>query len=212
LSIGLRIPYRGATFFLVPTFHTRRLPHCHAIGQPIFLTWRLHGSLPTSRSFPPGTISGQAFLAMDRLLDNARTGPLYLREPEIAGMVVESIHHQERALGHYHLHSYVVLANHVHLLVTPCVEVSKLMQSLKRFTAKEANCILSRTGQPFWQEESYDRLVRDETEFRRIARYIDMNPVKAGLVNTPQEFLWSSARPIDNRPQVGNLPYQAAST
>jgi REP element-mobilizing transposase RayT len=185
----------------VLTFHTRRLPHYHAIGQPIFLTWRLHGSLPASRVFPAGTTSGQAFATMDRLLDNARTGPLYLQQPKIASMVVESIHDQERALGHYRVHSYVVMANHVHLLITPCVEVSKLMQSLKRFTAKEGNRMLGLTGKPFWQEESYDRLVRDETEFRRIARHIDMNPVRAGLA-APEEFPWSSARPIDNRPQA----------
>jgi REP element-mobilizing transposase RayT len=142
---------------------------------------------------------------MDRLLDNARTGRLYLRQPEIARMVVEAIHYQESALGHYRLHNYVVMANHVHMLVTPRVEVSKVMQSLKRFTAKEANRMLNQTGQHFWQDESYDRLVRDEIEFRRIQRYIEMNPVKAGLAATPEEFRWSSARPINNRPQVGNL-------
>ena len=81
------------------------------------------------------------------------------------------------------------------------------MHSLKRFTAREGNKILGVTGRPFWQEESYDRVVRDEIEFRRIKRYIEMNPVKAGFVATPEEFLWSSARPIDNRPQVDNLPY-----
>ena len=83
------------------------------------------------------------------------------------------------------------------------------MQSLKRFTAREANRMLGRTGQAFWQEESYDRLVRDETEFRRITRYIEMNPVNAGLAVSPEEFPWSSTRPIDNRPQVDNLPYDA---
>jgi putative transposase len=181
------------------TFHTRRLPHYRSIGRPVFLTWRLPGSLPANRSFPAGTTSGQAFLAMDRLLDNARTGPLYLRQPEIARMVVEAIHYQEDALGHYALYNYVVMGNHVHILVTPRVEVSKAMQSLKRFTAKEANCMLNRTGRPFWQDESYDRLVRDETEFRRIVRYIEMNPVKAGLVASPEEFPWSSVSPIDNR-------------
>jgi putative transposase len=189
-------------------FHTRRLPHYHPVGQAMFLTWRLHDSLPAGRSFPAATTSGQAFLAMDRLLDNARTGPLYLRQPEIASMVVEAIHYRERSLdrerslGHYHLHCYVVMGNHVHILITPRVPVSKLMHSLKRVTGREANRILGLTGQPFWQDESYDRVVRNETEFRRIARYIEMNPVKAGLTATPEEFLWSSARPIDNRPQV----------
>jgi putative transposase len=105
------------------------------------------------------------------------------------------------------LHCYVVMGNHVHLLITPRVPVSKLMQSLKRVTAREGNRILGITGRPFWQDESYDRIVRDETEFRRIGRYIEMNPVSAGMAATPEEFPWSSARPIDNRPQVANLPH-----
>ena len=181
------------------TFYRRRLPHYRSLEQPIFITWRLRGSLPANRAFPPPTTSGQAFVAMDRLLDNARTGPLYLRQPEIASVVVEAIHYRERE-RHYQLHSYVVMPNHVHLLVTPLADVSKLMQSLKRFTAREGNRILGLTGQSFWQDESYDRLVRNETEFERIANYIEMNPVKCGLAVTPEEFPWSSARPINNRP------------
>jgi REP element-mobilizing transposase RayT len=191
----------------VTTFHSRRLPHYHSIGQPIFLTWRLHGSLPANRSFLSVTTSGRAFLAMDRILDHACTGPLFLRMPEIASMVVDSI--LFRDLRHYQLHAYVVMPNHVHLLITPLVEVSKVMQSLMRFTARDANRILGLTGQPFWQAESYDRLVRNETEFQRIAHYIEMNPVKSGLAATPEEFAWSSGRPIDNRPQDAILPYRA---
>ena len=184
----------------MPDFHGRHLPHYYAIGQPIFLTWRLHGSLPANRSFPSTTTSGQAFVTMDRLLDNARTGPLYLRQPELAAMVVEAIRYRQECLGHYQLHAYVVMANHVHLLITPYVEVSRLMQSLKRFTAREGNRMLGLTGQPFWQDESYDRLVRDRAEFQRIVRYIETNPVKAGLAANPEDFPWSSAGPIDNRP------------
>jgi REP element-mobilizing transposase RayT len=98
------------------------------------------------------------------------------------------------------MHAYVVMANHVHLLITPHVEVSRLRQSLKRFTAREGNRMLGLTGEPFWQDESYDRLVRDETEFQRIARYIEMNPVKAGLAVRPEDFPWSSAGPIHGVP------------
>lgn len=181
------------------TFHTRRLPHYHPIGHPIFLTWHLHGSLPTGRYFPPGTTSGQAFVAMDRLLDNARTGPLHLTDPKIAQITLDTIHYHESALGHYRLHKFVVMRNHVHLLITPSLEVSKVMQSLKRFTARESNRILGVSGQPFWQEASYDRVVRDQTEFLRIARYIEMNPVKAGLVDWPEEFCWSSAWMVNKR-------------
>jgi hypothetical protein len=53
--------------------------------------------------------------------------------------------------------------------------------------------MLGLTGQIFWQHESYDRLVRTAEEFRKVARYIEMNPVNAGLVASPCEFPWSSA-------------------
>jgi len=119
-------------------------------------------------------------------------------------MVVDAIHY--RSGSGYELHSFVVMANHVHLLITPAIDVSLLTKSLKRFTAREGNRMLGRTGHPFWQDESYDRLVRND-EFRRIARYIEMNPVKAGLVASPEEFRWSSAWPITNRPQAASLHY-----
>ena len=176
------------------TIHTRRLPHIYVTGQPIFLTFNLHGSFPPGRAFPEATASGQTFAAMDRLLDSVRAGPFYLRQPEIAGMVVETLLHHERAMAHYDLHNYVVMPNHVHMLITPVAPVSKVMQSLKRFTGREGNRILGVTGRAFWQEESYDRLVRDGKEFERIAKYIEMNPVRAGLAFTPEEFPWSSAR------------------
>ena len=70
--------------------------------------------------------------------------------------------------------------------------------------------MLGLTGTPFWQDESYDRLVRDDQEFKRIATYIEMNPVRAGLVATPEVFQWSSAWPIENRPQINNLPHNPA--
>jgi REP element-mobilizing transposase RayT len=144
---------------------------------------------------------------MDRPLDNARTGPLYLRQPVVANIVVDAV--RNRNGGPYQLHNFVVMPNHVHLLITPRVPVSRLMQSLKRFTAREGNRILGLTGRSFWQDESYNQLVRNELEFKRIARYIEMNPVRAGLAATPEEFQWSSAWPIDNRPQINNLPHKA---
>ena len=78
-------------------------------------------------------------------------------------------------------------------MITPFVEVSKITHALKRFTARSANQILGLTGQPFWQDESYDHLVREDPEFDRIVRYIENNPVKAGFVAQPEDFTWSSA-------------------
>lgn len=130
---------------------------------------------------------------MDRLLDEARTGPLYLRQETVAEMMVEAIHHNASALEHYSLHAFVVMANHVHLLISPHAPLPTLMKSLKGITAKRANQMLARKGR-FWQEESYDHQARNDLEFERIRRYIEENPVRAGLVREPAEFPWSSAR------------------
>jgi putative DNA methylase len=66
------------------------------------------------------------------------------------------------------------------------------MHSLKSYSAHEANRVLARSG-PFWQHESYDHWVRDETELERIVEYIAANPVKAGLAKQAHEWRWSSA-------------------
>ena len=174
--------------------YQRRLPHFDVIDQPLFVTFRLHGSLPASRVFPPAGIesAGKAFVAVDRLLDASATGPLVLRRPEIAEMVVAALWHGERELHRYQLHSFVVMPNHVHLLATPHVLAAKWLGPLKGFTAHQANLLLGTHG-PFWQDESYDHLVRSDTEFERIRAYIEQNPVKAGLAASAEEFAWSSA-------------------
>jgi REP element-mobilizing transposase RayT len=130
---------------------------------------------------------------MDRLLDDASTGPLYLRQPVLADMVVEAILYQENVLHHYDLHAFVVMPNHVHLLITAALSLPAVTKSLKGITAKRANAILARTGEPFWQDESYDHVVRNEAEFERIRRYIEQNPVRAGLVREAIEYRWCSA-------------------
>ena len=78
------------------------------------------------------------------------------------------------------------------ILLTPTVAASKLQQSLKGFTARHANLVLGRTGEQFWQRESYDRWVWNSGEFERIAAYIENNPATAGAVSQPEEFRWSS--------------------
>jgi REP element-mobilizing transposase RayT len=84
------------------------------------------------------------------------------------------------------------MPNHVHLLATPHVLAGQWLGPLKGFTAHQANLLLGTHG-PFWQEESFDRLVRTDTEFDRIRAYIEQNPVKAGLAGSAEEFRWSSA-------------------
>jgi len=174
-------------------FHQRRLPHWEALGRPVFVTFRLCGSLPPSRVFPGEQLtSGRAFVAMDRLLDGARGGPLFLKRPEIARLVVRALLDGQDRFRRYQLHAFVVMPNHVHLLATPHMAAARWLGPLKGYTARQANALLGREG-PFWQDESYDHLVRNGEEFQRILRYIDNNPVRAGLAASPAQFPWSSA-------------------
>jgi REP element-mobilizing transposase RayT len=85
------------------------------------------------------------------------------------------------------------MANHVHLLIRPKITPDHLLKSLKGASARFANRLLGRTGEPFWQKESYDHWVRNQSEFEKIRAYIENNPVRAGLVRSPQDFPRSSA-------------------
>jgi REP element-mobilizing transposase RayT len=90
-------------------------------------------------------------------------------------MVADSI--GKGSVCDYRLHAWVAMPNHVHLLITPQVEVSALLRRLKGASAREGNKLLGQTGRPFWQDESYDHLVRSADEFHRIEKYILQNPV-----------------------------------
>jgi REP element-mobilizing transposase RayT len=114
---------------------------------------------------------------MDRILDSARTGPTFLKQPEIAEIVVKPLHDGEQ-FGRYELHAWVVMANRVHLLVTPRVVATRWLGPLKGYSGHCANQLLHRHG-PFWQDESYDHLVRSADEYRRIhgtLRIIQLGP------------------------------------
>jgi putative transposase len=167
----------------------RRLPHIFDEGSTLFITWHLAGSLPRERYPPPGKMnSGAAFVWMDRYLDTSQEGPQWLVREEIAKIVEDVLHRQD-----CDLHGYVIMPNHVHVLLAPKISPSRLMQSIKGTSAREANKLLGISGKPFWQHESYDHLVRTAEEFRKILKYIENNPVKAGLAATPETYRWSSA-------------------
>ncbi len=172
----------------------RRLPHVYPEGRWLFLTWCLHGALRTDEFAPPGKVSArEAFRLMDRRLDAARGAVL---GDKVAALVEEALK-VGAEWGRYELGPFVIMPNHVHTLILPKMEVARLMQSLKGYTAREANRLLNRAGQPFWQKESYDHWVRDGDEFLRIAAYIERNPVRAGLAASPQAYRWSSAFFVD---------------
>jgi putative transposase len=176
-------------------FYRRNLPHWQPENRSIFLTWRLHGSLPkgfAERLRKWKDEAGKQFLHADRLLDAGRNGPLWLYDPEIAVQAQRAIQ-RGAELGHYVLRAYTVMPNHVHVLLDPLVPLDRLTIGIKGVSAREANARLGRAGKPFWQDESFDHWIRNPGEFARIHAYIENNPVKARLCKTPPEWPWSSA-------------------
>jgi REP element-mobilizing transposase RayT len=150
--------------------------------------------LPECRHFTRLHLAdGRAFAAFDRLLETARTGPLYLAHPEIAGMVSAHLKEQAQNGRVYDLHAFVVMPNHVHALISPVMPLPAIMKLVKGGTARRANQILNTPGQTFWQEEFFDHCVRNGAEFQRIRNYIEYNPVRAGLAASLEEFSYSSA-------------------
>jgi len=179
------------------TFYVRTLPHWQPPGKDIFITWRLHGSLPATSNIPENAGSaGKRFRMYDRILDRATTGPHWLEDPFIAESVISAFlkGHEQKM---FRLHAYVLMVNHVHLLLEPLSPVPRITHLIKASTAREANRILDLTGNRFWQDESFDHWIRNTGQWNRVRSYIVGNPVAAGLVKKPEQWPWSSAaRPI----------------
>ena len=198
-QIRLRKPEKttpSAPLSKVPEYR-HRLPHFHREDAHLFLTWRLHGSLPAK---PPSHLSptpGHAFVAADRALHRNRSGPQWLNDQRIAHLLAQTIlaGHRERAF--YELDAWVIMPNHVHLLILPKVAVPEITRWLKGSTARRANQLLGHTGLSFWQDESYDHWVRNTREFDQITAYIEENPVSAGLATSMDLWPWSSASSVE---------------
>jgi REP element-mobilizing transposase RayT len=129
---------------------------------------------------------------------------MFLRIPQVASVVVDALG-RGAATDMYDLAAFVIMSNHVHVLIRPHEDAVKVMKWLKGSTARSANLILGRTGRRFWQEESYDHWVRDDAQFERIVRYFENNPVTAGIAAEPSQYPWSSASTED-----GELKFAAA--
>ncbi len=154
-------------------FYRRHLPHLIPDDTAIFVTFRLAGSIPSPTNGP--------------------TGPVWLQDSRIASVIADALHYGESVRQIYHLHAWVIMPNHVHVIFEPRTAVSSIMQWLKGRTARLANRILARTGTTFWQDESFDHWVRSPDELQDLISYIENNPVKAGLADSPSQWPWSSA-------------------
>jgi REP element-mobilizing transposase RayT len=180
------------------------LPHCDYPGLVQFVTFRLWDSLPESRrgewlhmlSIEDARIKRAK---LERYLDRG-IGACLLRDRRVATVA-------ERALTHFHLDRYELLAwavmpNHVHVLVHVWnAPLARMVQSWKTFAARHANEILGRHGR-FWEPEYWDTFMRDERQERIAVRYIEQNPVKANLCRAPEDGSFGSARFRDPRTEA----------
>lgn len=103
----------------------------------------------------------------------------------------------------FRLPAFVVMPDHIHLLVLPDPEdtISALMQELKQVTAHRINSARHRTG-TIWQKGFFDRFMRTPKEVSETLEYIHCNPVRKGLCETPLQWRWSSAAAYHGLPCI----------
>ena len=183
------------------------LPHFDAPGAWQFVTYRLADSVPSELRHEWAEAmkledDREKFRRMEAMLDRGM-GACHLRNPRIAQMVQDNLwFHDGKA---YRLLAWCVMPNHVHILAEMWKPLGTVLKNWKSYSGSEANKILGTTGETFWQADYFDRYIRDREHYRRVVRYIENNPVKAGLVPEPCEWPWSSA-PYRGRYGSDELP------
>jgi REP element-mobilizing transposase RayT len=189
---------------------SERLPHLKIAGSTYFVTYRLADSLPAEtlarlreeleaerRRFPEDTpenvreaeLRRGHFRRVEAWLDKGH-GSCCLRRPEIAGLIADNLRFFDGV--RYALLEWVVMPNHVHVLVRPRgnFTLGGIVKTWKQYTARHVKAPLGWGKGRFWQIEAYDHWVRNERELERIRGYIRRNPVKAGLCAAPENWPW----------------------
>ena len=195
------------------SFYRRRRPHWQRDDAWHFVTFRLEGTLPANAierlereavkmsdelsNKYSGKYETQSFYYhkwrfnwIENYLD-MQTNVAHLKKREIAIIVKDTILYYENI--NYELDAWVIMPNHVHLLIKPKneIKINQILQRIKSYTGKEINKLLERHGK-FWQEESFDHWIRPG-KFLYWHDYIINNPVKAKLCKFPEDWAWSSA-------------------
>lgn len=181
------------------------LPHWQQARRTYFVTWRTADSIPL-QLLNAWKMEREAWLVehcigpdeVDSLPDDQRReyhqrfaqhwhdaldkghGECLLRQDRIRSVVENTLRHFDGS--RYSLGDFVLMPNHVHLLVTPFDghDIRKLCFSWKRFSSGQVNRLLGRKGD-LWQTESFDHLIRHVASLRKLQCYIEDNPAKARL-------------------------------
>ncbi|MEO6875392.1 MAG: transposase [Opitutaceae bacterium] len=189
-------------------FQRGKLPHWEVEGGRYFITIRLADSLPREtvlrwqeihrglsgiepQSARFAALQRQYFLAMEKYLD-AGAGASVLRDANLAKIVIDEL----LGLTEWLVEAahFAIMPNHLHALLVPqpgCNHtLADIMKRLKGRSGHRIREALGGSG-PVWQREWFDRWMRDEFEWEQTVRYIQENPVKAGLVARWQDHAWT---------------------
>lgn len=176
------------------------LPHFDGGEIPQFITYRLFDSLPQGiLERWKSVLEKENLIDLDleilrlveRYLDKGY-GSCYLKEIRVANIIEENLLRFDNV--RYRLWAWVIMPNHIHLLLTPSSDysLSFIMKNMKSFTSHEANRALNREGK-FWIDDYFDRFMREVEHYNKTVSYIEKNPVKAGLCEKPEDWRFSSA-------------------
>lgn len=186
------------------------LPHYQDGASLQAITYRLGDALPSTvlSKIEEQALSDLAKrLSLENHLDQG-LGSCLLNEPANATTVLENWKHFHGR--RYLLHAWVIMPNHVHVLIEQLGthSLGEIVHSWKSYTAKR---LLERhegelgrgvggggpravaVGRSVWQRDYFDRYIRNEAHYHACVEYLHMNPVKAGLVRSPELWPWSSA-------------------
>ena len=189
---------------MTPGQRRTRLPHFHRDGLIQSITIRLADAVPAEaiagwrselaaraeQRTDPGRVA-QLRCWIERYSD-AGHGACWLADRQVGSTVAEEIL-QDEGITHETL-AWCVMPNHVHALVRPRkgVKLPELVRSWKSRSSIAANRLMGRTG-PFWMRGYFDRFIRSDEHLINAIRYIEGNPVTAGLVRRPEAWALSSA-------------------
>ena len=178
-----------------------RLPHWQQPGGTYFITFNMADAIPRSKRmrleeeranwlnanpepwkpWQEKEYHERFSGALERWLD-AGYGSCFLNDPAASDIVAKTIEHFDD--DRYLQHAWVVMPNHVHLVVTlnPDYTMEKALHSWKSYSSHELKRQFSDAPTPFWQRDYFDRLIRDPKHFANCIRYIRKNPTKAKLL------------------------------
>lgn len=149
------------------------------------------------KSIQKDKINRKYFGKYDSILDHETYGLTLLKQPELAKIVADAFVHFDSTDKKYELIAFCIMSNHFHLVFKIIKEdypISKIMQSIKGFSARMIHKKLGRNGD-VWQDENYDRIVHNGAELGRIIHYTLNNSVKIGLVKNWDDWEFSYLNP-----------------